>query len=590
MNSTSLDITSISLQNSDNSSSVKLQTGIKSSENSHIIIVSLSPADLNYIKFRTNLATHTFNTYLFLFPSELTDMNSNVLIYRNSSIMVQDLILDTTPPFLLSYDLDLSNNSLILTFSEVINASSLDLSFFLLSSSQSLLIDTQSATFTGGYKSGPSLTSGHPPIIFISLLHSDTNHIKMLNLLARDNTSTFLSISPGAAYDYFNNSLTAININTSLSVTKYIGDMVDPMLVSFSLDLDSLILTLYFSETIQVSSLVISIISLKTTKNFVNDSYSLFDTSLLVDINEPMVNLSLGYTDRNSIKLNKNLCTQQTNCFLAFNSSLIRDTNGNYITQIPRIQAISVSTFISDSTKPSLLNAFLDLDSFILSLYFDEPVDSSSLNLTQITIQSIPGIISNTSDYETFSDGDFPIYSSSNSTNGLFINIFIGTTNLFSIQRNILLATTSSNSYISFTSSLIQDMNRNPINYISPLNATQLSFTPDITEPMLQNFSLDLNTAYLNLFFDEVIPGNFINPSLMILSSVIQYENSATFVRLSHLSIVPLIYHTHISIILSKEDLDSIKLSSTLATKLSNTYLTLEDNCLVDTAIPGNIY
>lgn len=587
MNSTSLDITNISLENFDNTSAVVLQNSTKSSENTHIIIISLSPSDLNHIKFQTTLATHIFDSFLFIHESNFVDMNNNILSFPNSSVMVRNFIMDSTPPILRSFDLDLSNNSLVLTFSEVINVSSLHIPLLTLISTQSLISTSQEIALTGGYLSGPSLTTGHPPIVIISLLNTDLNKIKKLDMLALNNLSTFLSISPDAAFDYSNNSMLPIDINASLNVRNYFPDTVNPILLTFALDLDNLVLGLLFSETVQTNTLMISDINIKSTKNLINDSYSLFDGFLLVNDNEPFVNLSLGFRDRNFIKLKTDLCTRITNCFISFNSSLIRDTSGNFIIQISSAQAQSISLFNPDSTNPSLTFGLLDLDSSVLSLTFDEPVDSTSLNSDLISLQSTPETLTNTSHFQTLINGEFPLYSASNSTNGLVIDIFIGTVNLFSIQRNLHLATDSTNSFLSF-SAFIHDMNGNFINSIPPHNATQLYFIADSTEPTLQNFTLDMDSGYLNLTFDEVVVGGTLNPSLVVISSELQFENSTSAVRLSHTSNVPQIIDRYISIIISKESLDLIKLYSTQATAISNTYLTLEDNCVEDTGIPGN--
>ena len=587
MNSSSLDIASISLENSDNTSAVVLQTSFKSSENSHIIIISLSPADLNHIKSQTNLATHSFNSFLFIHESTFVDMNNNILSFGNTSVMVRNFIMDSTPPILQSFDLDLSNNSLLLTFSEVINISSLRLPLLTLTSTQFLISTSQKISLAGGYISGRSLIIGQPPVVVVSLLESDLNKIKNFDMLALDNSSTFLSISPDAAFDYSNNSLYPININASLSVRNYFPDTVNPILLSFALNLDDLVLSLLFSETVQVSTLMIPDIFIKTTKNFINGSYSLLDSFLLVYDNEPFVNLSLGFKDRNFIKLRTDLCTQMTNCFISYNSSLIRDTNGNFVIQIPSTQAQSISLFNPDSTNPSLTFGLLDLDSSVLSLTFDEPVDSTSLNLDQITIQSIPETLTNFSHFETLIHGEFPLYSSSNSTNGIVIDILLGTMNLFSIQQNIHLATDSASSFLSF-SSFIHDMNRNIINPLLQQDAIPLYFIADTTEPILENFSLDMNSGYLNMTFDEVVVGGTLNPSLVVISSELLFEYSTSVVRLSQTSNLPQIFDRYITIILSKQTLDLIKLDSTLATITSNTYLTLEDNCVEDTGIPGN--
>ena len=579
INSTSLDITKISLQNADNTSSVSLQSGSNTKENSQIILVFLSLADLNYIKFQTNLATYTFNTFLFLFNSDLADMNGNILLFSDYAIMVRNLTQDTTPPSLQSYDLDLSNNSLLLSFSEVINASSLNLSTFLFISNQSNPINSQQFMLSGGSKSGSSILSGHPPIIIISLLINDVNNIKKLDILAIDATSTYLSISPDAALDYSNNVLNPIDIYSSLPVTNFIPDLINPTLSTFTLDMDNGILMLTFSETVQSDTLRLSDLSLKPTKTLVNGSYFLLDSSLSNNDNDPILTIILGNDDLNNIKVNPELCTQITNCFVSFNSSFIQDTTGNSITPIHHTQSKSISIFYPDITSPSLTSALLDMDSSVLSLRFDEPVDASSLNFTQIRVQSRTGVLTPSVEFQTLSN------STTDSQNGLLIEIMFGISNLYALQRNLHLATNTSNSYISFSSSFLQDMNRNYITGVSPENATLAFFTQDVSEPILQNFSLDIDAGILILTFNEIVNGQSLSPGLIILSANIPYESSSEIISLSTDSQVTRIIDIRISIGILKEDLNALKLSSLVGT---TSYLTLEDNCLEDTAFPGN--
>ena len=514
-------------------------------------------------------------------------MNDNFLNFYSNSIMVDEFIQDTTPPLLQSFDFDLSNNTLTLLFSELINVSSIDLSTFTITSNFDNPTQYQNFTFTGGSLSGPAISSGNPPLVYVSLLLNDTNRIKNLPFLANDNQSTFLSISNNAAFDYSNNSLLSINLNSAISVSNYIPDEVRPILIDFYLDLDSDILTLFFNEIIKVTSLNISQITLQSIRNSTQDLHSLVDSSTKQIVNDDTISIELGFLDSNNIKYNRNLCTHFSNCFLSFPFTLLQDINANQIYSVLNSDAKNIKAFYPDMTSPSLVFARLDMDSSEIVLTFDEPVDEASLNISLITIQSAPENLSNGSNFIYLSSNNSIYNYIINNMDGILISIDIGLNDLYTLQRNLNLATNSNNSFISFDS-FVRDMNFNLVNPIFPQNASQILLIPDSIGPVLMVFSLDLDTSYLSLTFDEVINGFSLVATRIIISSQINIQNvSFSPIRLSSSTTVLTAIDRIISLILTEDDLNQLKLSLGPTTSVNITFLIMEAFCLTDTANPG---
>ena len=272
--------------------------------------------DTNILKAFTDLATHVNNTYITITFDLVTDMNRNriVPISVNNALRVQTLTGDRISPQLLSFELDLDSGELMLTFSETINASSLQVDQLRLQSTQdgnstywqltpievnvspsanettgvllgsaigSGLMSTSgsgsgSALVSSGLEpisqnssfqndSSRNVTTGAPihsfttspdhPIIIIQLGFIDLNEIKRLTDLATVVDNTYLSLTPNAFADMNGNPIIEVPSHNATQASAVYPDDTSPQLVSFNLNLTSELLLLTFDETVNASSL-----------------------------------------------------------------------------------------------------------------------------------------------------------------------------------------------------------------------------------------------------------------------------------------------------------------------------------------------
>lgn len=594
VNVTSLDLTQITLENENITSSVTLSGGVKLNGDSHILNIKLSSADHNYLKYYTDLAVDKQTTYIRLGTTSVYDMSGNVVsIAGQPRLIVNVFSPDTTNPRLASFNMDLTANILSLTFTELINVTSFTITEVSLHASN--IMYSENYTLTGGAISGPSLTSGHPPVIYISLILNDTNTIKQLRNLAISNTSTYLSIPATAASDNSGNSLVPIYPSSPLRVSIYSPDLIKPRINFFSLDLTTEILRLYIDETIDITSLDISSITLQSSKISNLKSYTLTDSIRITSLDYHIIEVLLSYTDRNQIQLNTQLCTMTTNCYLSFPAHLLTDTNINYIVPVITNSSLNVMPFKADLNRPNFLSSYLNMNNGQLTMSFNEPVDVSTLDISQITLQSAPGNLTNQSNYVILTPGAPPSFTSTSSSNGVSITIYLGSNDLIALQNNTDIATLSSNIYIAFDSSLIMDMNLNPIIAMPHINASQIAFIPDSTGPNLLSFFINLNSGFLAMTFDEVVNVDSLNTGRVIIHStnesdtinihqVLDSQTPPTNVIIIILYPGPVII---VYIYLTKADLDSIKLKTDIATRINNTYLQLLSGAITDTANIG---
>ena len=93
-----------------------------------ILVLNLSNSDLNQIKRRSLLANDENTTYLSFVETAVKDTSKNRIeaIPSTDATKVNIYTNDTTPPELLSFNLDLNLGQLILRFSETVDASTLN--------------------------------------------------------------------------------------------------------------------------------------------------------------------------------------------------------------------------------------------------------------------------------------------------------------------------------------------------------------------------------------------------------------------------------------------------------------------------------
>ena len=175
--------------------------------------------------------------------------------------------------------------------------------------------------------------------------------------------------------------------------------MDTPHLDSFEFDLNQGTLSLYFNETVDVSTLSVQNIALSNMNiaQFLTSSNTVSDNSSVVVI-------TLSEDDLNSIKLVP-ICTfsYAQDCFLSFPFGTVNDMVGLGNLEFPLNQTIS--QFINDSTSPYLTDfAQFDLLSGSMVLTFSEVINVSSFQLQSITLQTL---FFNPLSAYTLTSGDF---------------------------------------------------------------------------------------------------------------------------------------------------------------------------------------
>jgi len=582
---------------------------------SHVVIVTIGTEDLNAIKRIKEIARESNATYLVIPEDFVSDMSGNPIIPLPNGMakQVDSYFPDINRPLLLSYTLNLTSELLILTFNETVDVSTLNISFLMLQSAESVsLLQGSGSAASGsipssglgtgsgsglGSSSGispdrmqilttytltstESVTEVDGPIVTIGLTDTDLHEIKLLRDLASHRNNTYLTLKEGAFYD---NALTA---NPSQELTKladiYGFDTTSPQLLSFSVDVNTGTITLNFDEPVDRSTLDPTHLVLQGSETFTNLQQMLRLTGgTSPSFDGLMILLRLSISDLNELKRNDMLYTSIDTAFLTVNYSFVSDMAGNPVAPIMDGNAMQAVAYRNDTTMPRLFGYSLDMDSGMLNLSFSETMNVSSLQFNRLTLQRSSNVTLDQYRY-TLTGGS--LLSERDDTTVL---IQITDDDLNAIKARTI-ANEESTTWLVFPSDTIVDMNMQEVEArVNGLNAAPVdNYTADTTPPQLLLYTFNLTSGVIEFTFSETVNvQDTLNPTELTFQNSVGRlvdVDGLNFYTLSNSSISVSPNSPIFSIALSLSDLNAIKQRATLATSLDNTYIAITSTFLQD--------
>ena len=583
-----LQANSISNLNPDLSHSLILDTYVPGVDNtpglSTEIVLTIKILDLNRIKQLTALAASRMNTYISISSSAIQDTTGNFVaaIPHTNALQVTNYTRDTTRPQLIGFTLDLNSDILSLTFDETVSGSTLD-------ETQIIFQEYQFNTPGDGFYrlvGSPVHDDIESTLIQVNLSFVDRNAIKRIENVATRDRNTWIIFSENLINDTSMNQVIPILNTPSLDnpVQLFIPDSMSPQLLAFSLNLTSEVLSLSFSETVDSRTFDVTQIYLQSGPAADQNVtfHRLTTASVPQGGNSAFIDIQLSLQDLNTIKRFRNLATDENNTFIFFGSDLVQDMNSNSIINISSNNPQRVSVYFEDVTLP-ILGAFdLDLTREFLTLFFSETVDPSLLDLAGVTLQQNgsvdPDDMSSTNQSYELTGGSIVIANMFGPT----LDIELTNIDLNNIKRLFNLATQRDDTFISFESSLIVDMNMNEVIPSPPLNAQQVrNYTRDSISPVLNDFSLNIDTGILRLSFSEVVNVNSFVLSMIYIQATPSDPRQS--VRLLASEISPG-NNTFIEVRLSRLDLDNIKRNIFIGISSATTNIAIPNPVLRDMA------
>ena len=322
----------------------------------------LTRTDIRALKVSTLIGTSLYDTFLSIYFGAIhdTSYSPNKALYFQR---VSHFVLDSAPVEVEDFSIDLNFGILYLTFNDVIDISSFDPSGLTLLNGS---ISGDSTSYTLSDNSLAHNQDGY--YLDIELSYFDFNSISFIPRLASNLNLTFISYGANFIKDIFGTNILALTREDAVMASIYIPDSTRPQLLEFDFNVDKSLLTLYFSEAIDLATLRTDQLTiLADNRSSIFMQLSELDDSIYLNMTALLIPLTRNFT--NLIKLNPNLATSSSNTFLSITNQTVKDFANNAVFLISTVLPKQVRTYIPDSIAPQLTSFDFDNDRGMIDYY-----------------------------------------------------------------------------------------------------------------------------------------------------------------------------------------------------------------------------
>jgi hypothetical protein len=476
---------------------------------------------------------------------------------------------DTVKPVLMSSSFDLGAAKLYLRYSEPIRASSVVQSNFRVQSvghaiTNSLVLGSGSA----------SVITDADRYVTISLSSADQATLMLSTGLADNITTTYISYSSNSLKDYAGNSAKAKTTSAAVQVDFFTADSTNPSLQTYDLNMDTGIITFRFSEPVVVSTMDITAVTLMARSFSADGGTHQLTGGTILDSDSSVVRVQLTDEDIFEIKHTQGLCRVEASTFVIITAGFCTDTSSNAVNVIVDGGGRPVTTFTADSTAPYVTNIEFDVENHRVVLNMSELIELSSVDLTALTIQDGQYERSN---YHTVGSSS-TIYNPNNELYMTKVMVDFDDADLNVMKYYFPLLSTQNNSCVSLYNTFVDDVYGNSITAISASDAKRPSlFFPDVSPPVVTEYSLDMSTATIELTFDESIKFDAVNLSQI---NIQEFDRSmyGAIANMNQTSVVSGsgVNSVKLSIIIDSDTAAQMKYEG-IATSLETSYISFSD-------------
>ena len=472
-------------------------------------------------KLDTDLGTTQFNSHLYVDEAAIYDLAENPVVAVNSStaLLVNMYQPDVTNPRLLSFNFDLNTGLIVLSFDDVMLASSLRIDFLEIQSTVDGVSGTQTRSLTSGIA-----TPDNGYEFFINMSSTDLNAIKANRDLATNASNTFLVMPPNALTDVAGVEVIGATGTQAFPVTVFTPDTQPPILQTFTLDLGNGELRLTFSEAVDPLVFNANQLTLQSASNASESGVATFTISGEVPGSLPLnpvdvIAVRITTSDLNDIKA-LDLGSNVNDTFISFPETLVTDVVFNRIVEISSMEAKQASMFETDVVAPTLDQFTFDLDEGLIILTFSESIQVSNVKFELFTLRSSSSAGATTYD---FTGG------TTTTTSGNIVRWNILNDDLNNIKANFGLATSNTTTFLSTTGVAFNDTSGNEGAPLPSLQTTE--YIDDTTDPELLSFDFYLSNGLLVLSFSESVNHATFDPTSFTMQSAPAFAGSEVTFR-----------------------------------------------------------
>jgi hypothetical protein len=553
--------------------------------------------DLNEIKLKTML-TKLSDSYVHLAEGTFTDTSVAATANVFGTKAANAFNVDGTSPNLKEFSFDLTESELTLTFDEVVDANKITATAITFWSHAS----DQDATDLGVTRSSHTILSAdilssNGLRITLDLSKADSDILKTKTDLFVNEDSSYLTITPAGVYDMAvpGNNVVEIISTDALKASFFVNDKIHPVVTGFDLDMDSELLKIYFSETVDSSSIVYTAITLQQTSSVgtTADQKVTLSTGSVTHVTDlTSVEIKLVDADLNKLKTRK-IGMNKGSTYLTMSSAAIIDmARLEVVARVDSVDAEQVGEYTPDGTDPELESCTLDITAETFTLTFSETVDASSVIVAGFSLAQDAAGAQNLYALHAPSATTHPLSDSP------IVVVGLSLTDMNEIKRlsELGLANDAASVWCSVESSFITDVFDNDVVAIASNSAlASTNFNTDNTAPTLNDFDLDMNvvvnennlliaTATLLFRFSETVLYSSYKPGEVTIqkASAVANDGSSSVTLQGKFEDVTTQSGTTISFKLLNTDTNAIKAISDLASEAGNSFVSFTSDFVTD--------
>lgn len=451
--------------------------------------------------------TSAVTVQLSIAVNAITD-ESNKELSAALTLACDNLIKDSTQPVLISFTLDLSGGYLTLYFSKAINTATLNFSGNLQLQNA---VSSPSATFVLVnavlMSSSSSITDTLTLDLNVGTTISTREELLLAYPIGSSTSSTYLSARKGLVYDNLSpaNPSAEISSSDALRASKVTLDTVVPSLTSYTLDLTTLVMTLSFSEAVNVTALRVNQLTLGSSLSSPSANYTLSTTSVALaysPTNSVQIKIS-DYDYNKMLALAPDLALTSSETFLSFPAATFRDLanppNYNTLVLYRYGIAISVNSFVPDSTPPYLEQFNVSMSTGEVDMLFNKVVNCRTFQGSKVFFQQRAFVGVKNSGNIFLSDSSYCTGSHYSKT----LKIIVDGNDLNRIKADDGVLKSRDTSFIGFTAGAFYDaFNNANLATVDGYAIEATSYTADVKAPSLLAVSIS-SVAIMTLFFTE---------------------------------------------------------------------------------------
>jgi hypothetical protein len=529
--------------------------------------VSVDPTDLNYVKALSGMCTGAGNCFLTAETGAITDMvDIPIQEATVSSVIVG---VDTTAPTLYGFKLDMTAETLELSFDEYVNTDTLAIT--------RITVSSASMNESHTLQRRRNVTQSVNGPVIITLATSDVDGLKLKLVDAAASTVVVTALS-GMIADMNDRPVSATTLSVTDADSSFIGDSTRPNLIAFAVNMNTSRISFVFDEPVNSDTFTPTAVTLQASNSASANSITLSGGTAL-SANGRQIIIGMTVDDANRVKRLEALFVDRSSSWLSLGQLTMRDMANEHVNSIASVEALQATQFIEDQIAPLMTRFDLDMDGGYLTIYFAETMNASSLDIGSITLQQGASDV-----VSAHTLGQGSSWDMNNDSTVIVIALSLVDMN---ILKQLDIGLGRSSSWLTITEAGIYDMNRRPsIALLDGVSALQASVhTPDGTNPTLTGFDLDMSTGHVVLSFSETVStSTTFDATAITFQSASNVANSVSSisVSLNNTSTSSTPNGPFVVLVLSTADLNELKRIDNLADADNTTFISFSSALVAD--------